>query len=171
MMITQLKNQDPTDPTSNEEILSQISQIGQLQSSDTLESDLSSMVLQNGISNAGSLIGKTVTGVDDQGNSAKGTVNSVDDREQQDLSEIGQRIAVAVVQCQCRRGGEWDGDDKYRDDHERNHDYRNVTAEHDSGLVAKATSPRGSESAQERTDAASESRTLTEFHYGIDHRT
>ena len=77
MMITQLQNQDPTDPTSNEEILSQISQIGQLQSSDTLESDLSSMVIQNSISNAGSLIGKQVKGVDDSGNSAAGTVNSV----------------------------------------------------------------------------------------------
>ena len=77
MMITQLKNQDPTDPTSNEEILSQISQIGQLQSSDTLEADLSSMVLQNSISSAGSLIGKKVNGVDDSGNTATGLVNSV----------------------------------------------------------------------------------------------
>ena len=77
MMITQLQNQDPTDPTSNEEILSQISQIGQLQSSDTLESDLTSMVLQNGVSSAGSLIGKQVNGVDDSGNTATGLVNSV----------------------------------------------------------------------------------------------
>ena len=77
MMIAQLQNQDPTDPTSSSEILSQISQIGQLQSSDTLESDLTSMVLQNGISNAGSMIGKQVQGVDDEGNAASGLVNSV----------------------------------------------------------------------------------------------
>jgi flagellar basal-body rod modification protein FlgD len=77
MMVTQLQNQDPTQPTSNEEILQQISQIGQLESSDTLQTDLSSMVLQNSISSAGNLIGKTVQGVDGTGNTSSGIVNSV----------------------------------------------------------------------------------------------
>jgi flagellar basal-body rod modification protein FlgD len=76
-MITQLQNQDPTQPTSNQEILQQISQIGQLQSADTLQTDLSSMVLQNSISSAGNLIGKTVTGVDSTGSKSAGIVNSV----------------------------------------------------------------------------------------------
>jgi flagellar basal-body rod modification protein FlgD len=77
MMVTQLQNQDPTQPTSNEEILQQISQIGQLQSSDTLQTDLSAMVLQNSISSAGNLIGKTVKGVDSTGSTSSGIVNSV----------------------------------------------------------------------------------------------
>jgi flagellar basal-body rod modification protein FlgD len=77
MMVTQLQNQDPTQPTSNEEILQQISQIGQLESSDTLQTDLSTMVLQNSISSAGNLIGKTVSGVDSTGNNSSGIVNSV----------------------------------------------------------------------------------------------
>jgi flagellar basal-body rod modification protein FlgD len=77
MMVTQLQNQDPTQPTSNEEILQQISQIGQLQSADTLQTDLSTMVLQNSISSAGNLIGKTVKGVDSTGNTSSGIVNSV----------------------------------------------------------------------------------------------
>jgi flagellar basal-body rod modification protein FlgD len=77
MMVTQLQNQDPTQPTSNEDILQQISQIGQLQSADTLQTDLSSMVLQNSISSAGNLIGKSVTGVDTTGANSSGLVNSV----------------------------------------------------------------------------------------------
>jgi flagellar basal-body rod modification protein FlgD len=77
MMVTQLQNQDPTQPTSNEEILQQISQIGQLQSADTLQTDLSAMVLQNSISSAGNLIGKTVQGVDSTGATSSGVVNSV----------------------------------------------------------------------------------------------
>ena len=35
MMITQLQNQDPMEPAKNEELLAQMSQIGQLQSSTT----------------------------------------------------------------------------------------------------------------------------------------
>jgi flagellar basal-body rod modification protein FlgD len=77
MMVTQLQNQDPTQPTSNQEILQQISQIGQLQSADTLQTDLSTMVLQNSISSAGNLIGKTVQGVDSSGSVSSGIVNSV----------------------------------------------------------------------------------------------
>jgi flagellar basal-body rod modification protein FlgD len=77
MMVTQLQNQDPTQPTSNEQILQQISQIGQLQASDTLQTNLQSMVLQNSISSAGNLIGKTVQGVDATGANSSGVVNSV----------------------------------------------------------------------------------------------
>ena len=77
MMVTQLQNQDPTQPTSNEDILQQISQIGQLQSADTLQTDLSQMVLQDSISSAGNLIGKTVQGVDSTGANSSGIVNSV----------------------------------------------------------------------------------------------
>jgi flagellar basal-body rod modification protein FlgD len=76
-MITQLQNQDPTQPTSNEEILQQVSQIGQLQSSDTLQTDLQAMTLQNSISSAGNLIGKSVVGVDSTGAKSSGLVNSV----------------------------------------------------------------------------------------------
>jgi len=77
MMVTQLQNQDPTAPTKNEDLLAQMSQIGQLQSSTTLTDSLKTMVLQNQIGSAGNLIGKTVEGLDDQDDSVKGIVNSV----------------------------------------------------------------------------------------------
>jgi flagellar basal-body rod modification protein FlgD len=77
MMITQLQNQDPTSPAKNEELLAQMSQIGQLQSSTTLTEGIKGMVLQNQIGAAGNLIGKNVEGLDGQDKPVKGIVNSV----------------------------------------------------------------------------------------------
>lgn len=64
MMVTQLQNQDPMEPAKNEQLLAQMSQIGQLQSQQTLQSSLTSLVLQNNIGSASNLIGKTVEGLD-----------------------------------------------------------------------------------------------------------
>jgi flagellar basal-body rod modification protein FlgD len=77
MMVTQLQNQDPTQPAKNEELLAQMSQIGQLQSSNALTDSLKGMVLQNQIGSAGNMIGKTVQGTDDTDADVKGIVNSV----------------------------------------------------------------------------------------------
>ena len=67
MMVTQLQNQDPLEPAKNEALLAQMSQIGQLESATQLQDSLKSMVIQNQIGSAASLMGKTVTGlVNDQ---------------------------------------------------------------------------------------------------------
>lgn len=77
MMITQLQNQDPTEPVKNEQLLAQMSQISQLQSSTTLTTTLQSMTLQNQIGSASSLIGKVVKGFDGEGDPVDGLVNSI----------------------------------------------------------------------------------------------
>ena len=77
MMITQLQNQDPMEPAKNEELLAQMSQIGQLQSATTMQESLKGMVMQNQIGSAGNLIGKTIQGLDDKNEPVKGVVNSV----------------------------------------------------------------------------------------------
>jgi flagellar basal-body rod modification protein FlgD len=77
MMVTQLQNQDPLNPTSSQDLLTQMSEIGQLQSSTQLQSTLTGLTLQNQIGAASSLIGKTVTGSDANSNALNGTVNSV----------------------------------------------------------------------------------------------
>ena len=82
MMVTQLQNQDPLEPAKNDQLLAQMSQIGQLQSSTQLQESLKGLVIQNQIGAAGNLIGKSVQGLDDQNNSVRGMVNSV--RVQQD---------------------------------------------------------------------------------------
>jgi flagellar basal-body rod modification protein FlgD len=77
MMITQLQNQDPMEPAKNQELLAQMSQIGQLQSSTMLQESLQGMVLQNQIGTSGALIGKQVEGMNDYNETVRGIVNSV----------------------------------------------------------------------------------------------
>lgn len=69
LMIAQLQNQDPTEPTSNEELLGQISQMRSLQSSIKLEELLESLATSQSssatasfASSAAALIGHQVTG-------------------------------------------------------------------------------------------------------------
>jgi flagellar basal-body rod modification protein FlgD len=77
MMITQLQNQDPTNPTDSSQLLTQISQIGSLQSSTDLQSTLKTLMLQDSLGSAGNLIGKSVSGTNDAGDSVSGSVSSV----------------------------------------------------------------------------------------------
>jgi flagellar basal-body rod modification protein FlgD len=77
MMITQLQNQDPLEPAKNDQLLAQMSQISQLQSSTSLNESLKSMVLQNQIGSASSLIGKSVQGMAADNSTINGTVTSV----------------------------------------------------------------------------------------------
>ena len=77
MMVTQLQNQDPMEPAKNEELLAQMSQIGQLQSATSLQDSLKGLVLQNQIGSAGNLIGKMVEGADANQESISGLVSSV----------------------------------------------------------------------------------------------
>src|SRR3954452_7913756 len=77
MMVTQLQNPDPLETAKKEQLLAQMSQIGQLQSSTALQDSLKGLVLQNSLGAAGNLIGKMVQGLDDQADPVSGLVNSV----------------------------------------------------------------------------------------------
>jgi flagellar basal-body rod modification protein FlgD len=77
MMITQLQNQDPMEPAKNQDLLAQMSQIGQLQSATTLQESLKGIVTQNQIGAAASMIGKGVEGLDDNDDPVAGVVTSV----------------------------------------------------------------------------------------------
>ncbi len=76
-LITELQNQDPLNPTSSDQMLSQLSQIGQLESSSDLQTSLSGMVQQNSVSSAANMIGKDITGTDQFNNQQQGTVTAV----------------------------------------------------------------------------------------------
>jgi len=77
MMVTQLQNQDPMEPAKNEQLLAQMSQIGQLQTSTQLQDQLGKITMQNSLSAAGGMIGKLVTGKDAVGEDLQGIVTSV----------------------------------------------------------------------------------------------
>ena len=77
MMVAELENQDPMNPMSNTEMLSQISQIRSITSNDRLTSSIESLTLGQALSTASSLIGKTVTGVNSLDESVTGKVDKV----------------------------------------------------------------------------------------------
>jgi flagellar basal-body rod modification protein FlgD len=77
MMVTQLQNQDPMQPTSNQDLLAQMSQIGQLETSTQLQTVLQGLATQTQIGSASSLIGKSVEGMDQNNNTIHGLVTSV----------------------------------------------------------------------------------------------
>ena len=96
MMITQLQNQDPMQPAKNEELLAQMAQIGQLQSSTKLQETLTSFATQNRIGAAGNMIGKMVQGLDDNNEVVGGMVVSVRVEQDKVLLELDNGKALAL---------------------------------------------------------------------------
>ncbi len=99
MMITQLQNQDPMEPAKNEELLAQMSQISQLESSTQLQKTLKTLVTQNSLSSAGSMIGKMVKGKDAAGEDIEGLVGSVKVEDGEIFLELdtGKRMSLSDV--------------------------------------------------------------------------
>jgi flagellar basal-body rod modification protein FlgD len=77
MMITQLQNQDPLNPTDSGQMMQQMSEIGQMQSTTQLQTTLTTLGSQTQIGAASSLLGKQVTGIDATNNTVSGVVSSV----------------------------------------------------------------------------------------------
>lgn len=77
MMITQLQQQDPMEPAKNDQLLAQMSQISQLQSSTDLTSSIKGIVQQNQVGAAANLIGKSIKGVDANDKDVSGNVTAV----------------------------------------------------------------------------------------------
>ncbi len=77
MMVAELENQDPMNPMSNTEMLTQINQMRSITSSDKLSSTIEALSLGQSLSTASSLIGQTVTGVDSLGKTVSGKVDKV----------------------------------------------------------------------------------------------
>jgi flagellar basal-body rod modification protein FlgD len=98
MMITQLQHQDPLEPAKNEELLAQMSQIGQLQTSNDLQDMLKALSTQNQIGSAGQLIGKMVAGIDENQTQAVGLVTAVRVQDNQAYLELDTGKTVRLDQ-------------------------------------------------------------------------
>lgn len=77
MLITELQNQDPTQPVSNSELLQQLSQMQALQSNVELNSTLTNLSNDQQISSGASFLGKVVSGTDGNNNPVSGVADSV----------------------------------------------------------------------------------------------
>ncbi|MDR2755567.1 MAG: hypothetical protein LBC20_07645 [Planctomycetaceae bacterium] len=77
MMTAELQNQDPTNPMSNTDMLSQIGQIRSITSNDKLSSSIEALTLGQSLATASSLIGKKITGSDKNDNQITGKVDKI----------------------------------------------------------------------------------------------
>jgi flagellar basal-body rod modification protein FlgD len=77
LMITQLQNQDPLNPTDDNQLLQQVDQIRSIASSEKLSQTLTDVQLGQNLTNATTLIGKTIQGNSDDNQPVNGVVNSV----------------------------------------------------------------------------------------------
>lgn len=77
LMITELQNQDPLNPMDNNEILQQLSQIREIESNVRLTETLESVLLGQSLTTAGSLIGRSIVAMVEDGAAVTGRVDRV----------------------------------------------------------------------------------------------
>jgi flagellar basal-body rod modification protein FlgD len=74
LLITQLQNQDPLEPVGNEELLSQLSMMRNLQANIELGESLKAITTNQQLSTAATFIGREITGLDTGRNPISGVV-------------------------------------------------------------------------------------------------
>ena len=77
LLITELQNQDPLEPLSNQEIVQQLSQIREIESNLQLTDTLESVRLGQNLAMANGLIGRLVAGLTDDSEPIAGRVGGV----------------------------------------------------------------------------------------------
>lgn len=77
VLISEMANQDPFEPQDSAALLEQLSSLRNIESQLVLQDKLEELVLQNQVTNAGSLIGRLVSGLDADNNAVNGIVTSV----------------------------------------------------------------------------------------------
>ncbi len=77
LLITELQNQDPLNPTDNNQILEQVGQIRSIQTTSQLSETLQSVLLGQNMSSAAGLIDRQIEGLTDDGQAVTGRVERV----------------------------------------------------------------------------------------------
>lgn len=77
LLIAELRSQDPMEPMDNSELLGQVSQIREIESNLRLTETLEAVQLSEKLSAAASMLGQTITALDDQGQFVTGVVDRV----------------------------------------------------------------------------------------------
>lgn len=100
LLITELQNQDPMDPMDNGEMLTQISQIREIGSTNQLTDTLNSLAIGQELSMAGSMIGKRVSALDSDSNEVQGAVDRVSiqtDADDPKIRKVSVHIGDSIV--------------------------------------------------------------------------
>lgn len=99
LLISQLQNQDPTNPMDSDQLLAQISDMRNLQANLELETTLKGLTLNQSLTGASALLGKTVTALASDQSEFTGTVDRVVIRDGKTLLQIGDRqVELSAVQ-------------------------------------------------------------------------
>jgi flagellar basal-body rod modification protein FlgD len=77
LMITQMQNQDPTQPVDDTQMVAEQAQMASLEQMQNMNTSMATLLAQQNVSQATSLIGKSVTGTDANGLSVTGTVTGI----------------------------------------------------------------------------------------------
>jgi flagellar basal-body rod modification protein FlgD len=89
LLVAELQNQDPMSPMDNAQILQQVSQIRAIESSTRLTTTLEAVLLGQNMSTASSLLGRTISGLDDASNKVTGKVDRVSVTEGEARLHVG----------------------------------------------------------------------------------
>ncbi len=119
LLVAQMKNQDPTEPTSNEEFIAQLAQFSSLEEMQGVNENLVALAaLQQGnalmsqLTNASALIGNNVTYIDEQGGSVSGEVEAVRLEGGQAVLQVdGVTVPLSAVSEVTSGGGSDEGGD------------------------------------------------------------
>ena len=77
LMVAELQNQDPLNPSDNKDMLNQLNQMRQITANDKLANSLDAILLGQTVTTASNLLGKTVTGTNQLGEKTTGTVDRI----------------------------------------------------------------------------------------------
>ncbi len=100
LLITELQNQDPLNPTDNAQLLTQLSQIREIGSTNKLTDTLSTLAVGQELSMASSMIGKKIKALDTNAKDVEGTVERVSvqtDPEDPSIRKVSVHIGGSVV--------------------------------------------------------------------------
>ena len=100
LLITELQNQDPLNPMDNAQMLTQISQIREIGSTNQLTATLSSLAVGQELSMASGMIGKKITALDNNAKQVEGTVDRVSvqtDSKNSDIRKVSVHVGDSIV--------------------------------------------------------------------------
>jgi flagellar basal-body rod modification protein FlgD len=77
ILVTEMSNQDPTQPMDSSQIVQQMSQIRSIQATSELTTTLQAVLLGQNVATASSLLGRSIAGLNDDGTQVSGVVSGV----------------------------------------------------------------------------------------------
>jgi flagellar basal-body rod modification protein FlgD len=100
LMITELQNQDPLNPTDNAALMEQVGQLRSISANDTLIKTLTSFSTTQELTTASGLIGKKVKGLDSDAKEVNGAVSSVSvkiDEKDRNKRQVQVHVGAQIV--------------------------------------------------------------------------